>query len=59
MTKKAEWIYSQMLKGTDYDDVCDVLLGNITGPSSFVADVKYYAEIYDEEFQIHTRKLND
>lgn len=47
--RKANWIASQMDKDTNADDVHDVLLGNITEPSRFVAEVQVLAQDYDDE----------
>jgi len=55
--KKANWIAAQMPKGTDPEDVLDVLLGNITNPSEFVAQVQMLADEYDTDFDKHTGKL--
>ena len=60
--RKANWIAAHMLKGTDPDDVLDVLLGNITNPSEFVAEVETYSREYDEDYEGHTvqlRKIHD
>jgi hypothetical protein len=46
-----------MPKGTDPEDVLDVLLGNITNPSEFVAQVQMLADEYDTDFDKHTGKL--
>ena len=43
---KAKWISEQI--DEDFDDVYDVLLKNITGPSQFVASVEAAAFDYDE-----------
>ncbi len=52
--KKAIWIAEQMGHDTDVDDVYDVLLGNITRPSEFKAQVEAYARDFDSDFQKHS-----
>lgn len=43
---KAKWVAKQI--DEDFDYVYDVLMGNITGPSQFVAQVEATAQEYDE-----------
>ena len=51
--KQAEWIHKYL--GDDYeetvDDVYDALLGNITFPRDFVAEVQYLAQDYADELR--------
>ena len=43
---KAKWVSEQI--DEDFEDVYDVLMGNITMPSQFVAQVEATAQEYDE-----------
>ena len=45
LIRKAKWIAEEL--NEDQEDVYDVLLGNIKGPSSFVASVESQAYEYD------------
>jgi len=44
--RKALWIAEEL--GEDLDDCYDVLLGNIKGPTEFVASVMACLQEYDE-----------
>ncbi len=57
MQAKAKWIWQHMPKGTDFDDVYDVIRGNITNPSEFVAQVQSLADEYDSDLERGTNKL--
>lgn len=59
--RKAVWIAARIV-GSDPEDVLDVLLGKISNPSEFVAEVEAYSTEYDEEYEGHTailRSFND
>ena len=45
--RKALWIAEDMGVDVDADDVYDVLLGNIKGPSEFVAGINSRLDEYD------------
>ena len=54
--RMAEWIQGQLgglCSLFTADDVYDVLLDNITSPYDFVAEVKYWASEYEEDFRRH------
>ena len=52
--KIALWIGEQM-PDESVDDIYDVLLGNIRGPSQFVASVEAYHAEYNEEMERRAR----
>ena len=52
--KKALWIAEDMGVNTDAEDVYDVLLGNIRGPSEFVAAVQSRLYEYDTDLEKHS-----
>jgi hypothetical protein len=45
--KKALWVAEEL--GEDVEDVYDVILGNITEPQDFVANVEQLAQAYDNK----------
>ena len=49
--RKAAWIASEL--DENLDDIYDVLLGNITTPSSFVSSVEACSASYDDEILAH------
>jgi hypothetical protein len=52
--RQAEWIYKQLdhdIYKETADDVYDVLLGNITSPADFVADVQSLAIDYEDDLR--------
>lgn len=57
MLKKAYWIAPQ-IEGAFVEDVYDVLLGNITKPHNFVAQVESLALEYDKEYEYRKSKLD-
>lgn len=49
--KKAEWIQRQMEDSHSADDIYDALLGNITSPVSFLREIDYWSNLYEEQLR--------
>ncbi len=54
--RMAAWIHKNLVDSTPFtvDDVYDVLLSNISSPTSFVTEVRTLAVAYEEDITRHT-----